>query len=122
MLFTRFRSNYHLLPQNSEDTLAPLNIFKFNEAKQSILQQFKTNEVYVLKSQADFCRVDYKEFNNPSMFFLCLTEKLQFQQSGAVHKAEWMAKLLYSIKICLMQNQIEKVPRGKITTKSKLLK
>ena len=33
-----------------------------------------------------------------------------------MHKARWMSKVLYSIKICLLKNQISVLPKGTITT------
>ena len=41
---------------------------------------------------------------------------------GALHKARWMAKILYSIKIVLLQRQIATLPRGTITTPAQLKK
>ena len=38
-----------------------------------------------------------------------------FKRPGALHKARWMAKLLYSIKICLFEKQIQQLPNGSVT-------
>ena len=40
-----------------------------------------------------------------------------FQHPGALHKARWMAKLIYCLKICLFEAQIQELPSGTITTK-----
>ena len=37
------------------------------------------------------------------------------RKPGAMHKARWMSKVLYSIKICLLKNQISVLPKGTIT-------
>jgi len=47
---------------------------------------------------------------------------VKFKQPGALHKARWMAKLLYSLKICLLESEIEKLPTGTITAKHQLPK
>ncbi len=39
-----------------------------------------------------------------------------FKRPGALHKARWMAKLIYLIKICLFEQQIKDLPCGTITT------
>jgi hypothetical protein len=40
-----------------------------------------------------------------------------FQQPGALHNARWMAKLLYTLKLALMEKHIELLPQGTITTR-----
>lgn len=42
--------------------------------------------------------------------------RVTFKRPGALHKARWMAKLIYSIKICLFKQQIQDLPRGTIMT------
>ena len=64
-------------------------------------------------------RDDYKEFIELCTVFLNgkLAEcRVIFKRPGALHKARWMAKLIYSIKICLFEHQIQDLPRGTITT------
>ena len=39
-----------------------------------------------------------------------------FQWPGALHKVHWMAKLLYILKLALMEKQIALLPQGTITT------
>ena len=38
------------------------------------------------------------------------------RKPGAMHKARWMSKVLYSIKICLLKNQISLLFKGTVTT------
>jgi len=42
--------------------------------------------------------------------------------AGALHKARWMAKLLYFIKICVFEQQIADLPRSTITTQQQVAK
>lgn len=45
-----------------------------------------------------------------------------FQRPGAVHKARWMAKLLYVLKLALMKQHIACLPRGTITKAHQVVK
>ena len=47
---------------------------------------------------------------------------MTFRKPGTLPKARWMAKLLYSLKICLLECEIQKLPAGTITTRQQLLK
>ena len=38
------------------------------------------------------------------------------RKPGAMLKARWMSKVLYSIKTCLLKNQISVLPKGTLTT------
>ena len=67
-------------------------------------------------------RDDYLEFIELCKVFLGDQKKLTFKQPGAIHKARWMAKLLYSIKITLLENNIAQLPQGTVTTKHQLPK
>jgi len=42
--------------------------------------------------------------------------EMTFQRPGALHKARWMAKLLYSLKIALLPKDISELPSGTVTT------
>jgi len=63
------------------------------------------------KAQAELIvrRDDYLEFIELCMVFLDGVEEgkvIIFKRPGALHKARWMAKLLYSIKISLREQHI----------------
>jgi len=47
---------------------------------------------------------------------------VKFKRPGALHKARWMSKLLYSIKISLFEEQIKQLPTGTITTQQQVSK
>ena len=70
----------------------------------------------------DLTHDDYCEFLELCMFFLGCQQSITFKQPGAFHKARWMSKLLYSIKIALMQDHIEQLPQGTVMTKHQLPK
>jgi len=77
------------------------------------------------QSQILLQRDDYLEFIQLCVLFLngdTAGKTLKFKRPGALHKARWMAKLLYSIKICLFEEQIKQLPPGTITTQQQVLK
>ncbi len=45
-----------------------------------------------------------------------------FPRPGALHKAQWMAKLLYTLKLALMEQHIALLPQGTITTRQQVPK
>ena len=121
-VFSRFQANWGLLPRNSDQPLAPLDIAKFSEASQVLLQQWKADTESIVSSKVYLTHDDYREFLELCMFFLGCQQSITFKQPGAFHKARWMSKLLYSIKITLMQDQIQQLPQGTVTTKHQLPK
>jgi len=53
-------------------------------------------------------RDDYKEVIELCVIYLGgdLQKSVSFKRPGAIHKARWMVKLLYSIQLCLVEEQI----------------
>ena len=78
-----------------------------------------TVEALVASSRAElleFCehqmsiyhsRDDYREFLKLSVIFMdgVPTRGIHFQAPGAMHRARWMAKVMYAIKIWLFRDQ-----------------
>ena len=65
----------------------------------------------------NFIRGDYKELVKLVLFYLgdSSQERVQFLQPGALHKARWMAKILYSIKMVMLAPKImSQLPRGAV--------
>ena len=128
-LLTRFHKNFeHLKTQRSAtERLSRFDDIEFNENVKPFV--YKCREyVHVLEiasSKSSFHRDDYKEFAELCLVFLDGEEgkhKVTFKQPGALHKARWMAKLLYSIKICLFEQQIADLPHSTITTLQQVAK
>lgn len=70
----------------------------------------------------DFVRDDY-EFTQLMLNFLGANEaEVQFRRLGALHKARWMSKLIYCLKISLLEKSIEHLPPGTITSRHQVLK
>jgi hypothetical protein len=67
-------------------------------------------------------RDEYHEFCQLCLVFLddeVAGKEIKFKQPGALR---WMAKLLYSFKICLFEEQIRILPAGTIASSSQLKK
>ena len=71
----------------------------------------------------EFVRDDYHEFTELSLLYLGAGDKeVTFLRPGALHKARWMAKLIYMLKIALFETQIKELPPGTITTRQQMPK
>jgi hypothetical protein len=72
-----------------------------------------------LKSDYSSLRGDYAELMKLTILYLSNDKpNFTFQKPGALHKARWMAKLLYSIKMNLLQTKImNELPKGSVFRK-----
>ena len=73
----------------------------------------------LLVPKSSFHRDGYKEFADLCLVFLDGKEgehTVTFKQPGSLHKTRWMAKLLYSSKICLFEQQVADLPRSTISS------
>jgi hypothetical protein len=88
----------------------------FSERARSFIDVWRRNMLDLSKSVLDQgkSRDDYLEFVKLCIVFLDSNsdEKVTFKRPGALHKARWMAmaKVIYSIKICLLEQQIPLLP------------
>lgn len=126
-LFTRFRKNFNLLSvvRSANERLSRFNSTVFSESAQSFIAEWRDNMLTLARSELPTRRDDYKEFIELCMVFLdgeVAERRVTFKRPGALHKARWMAKLIYSIKICLFEQQVQDLPRGTIMTLEQVLK
>ena len=49
-------------------------------------------------------------------------DNVKFRRPGAVHKARWMGKLLYVLKLVLLETEICELPKGTVTTSAQVPK
>ena len=98
----------HLLDQ--------LDLGAFSEPAQGLMKTWQGEALDILHSKKDFLRDDYLEFIELCTLFLGSEQTAKFKKPGTLHKVRWMAKLLYTIKICLLEAQIKELPAGTITT------
>ena len=62
-------------------------------------------------------RDDYLEFASLTRKFIDIGTPITFVRPGAMHRARWLAKLFYMIKICLFEKSISDLPPGTITSR-----
>jgi len=115
-LFTRMRSNWDLMPHDSSD-IVPFCPADHDLQAQELLAALKDDVIAVATGKVEFLRDDYREFTELSLLYLSSSkDTMIFQRPGALHKARWMAKLIYSLNIALCQTQIGELPHGTITS------
>jgi len=121
-LFTRLRSNWNMIPHNSSQ-IHPFQSDDHDTPAQQLLMTLKNEVVIRVSEQVEFLRDDYREFTELSLVYLSASkDEVSFRRPGALHKARWMAKLIYSIKIALCEKQIGELPEGTITTRHQVPK
>ena len=70
-----------------------------------------------------FVRCDYKELVELTLLYLSGDRNYTFSRPGALHKARWMAKILYSIKMVLLSDKInDELPKGSVFASGQLKK
>lgn len=67
------------------------------------------------------CKDDYIELAQLWSIFLRKKKKIcmSIKKSGCVHKAHWMVKILYELKIVLFYDEISSLPKS-VTTSRRL--
>jgi hypothetical protein len=126
-LFTRFRKNFERLEthRSASQRLSRFDATKFNENVKPFIDKCREHVIQIATSESSFRRDDYKEFAELCLVYLdgeVAEQNVTFKRPGALHKARWMAKLIYSIKICLFEQQIADLPRSTITTQQQVAK
>ena len=105
-LFGRFKANFHKLNYKKGDCLfIPEHSDFVKSERDSIVFQCEK------ALEQGFARGDYRELIMLSLVFLnaCFHDVIMIQKPGACHKARWMAKLIYSLKMILLSKQINKL-------------
>ncbi|XP_074108448.1 uncharacterized protein LOC141533454 [Cotesia typhae] len=109
-IFKKLRDNWKNI--NTDNIESPLNFVEAHIAKTNITSLLT---FYKTELEKSFVRDDYRELVELCVVFLGgdTENKLKLRPPGALHQARWMARAIYSIKICLLQSQL------KITAKDK---
>ena len=80
------------------------NLYSGDEETMSLITEWQKNTVAVAESLILHQREDYKEFTELCLLYLDSTERsFKFHRPGAVHKARWMGKILYAVKMVLLE-------------------
>ena len=120
-LFERFKANFDNITHSDITGLDfPVVDETLIEPKEEIIKLCKK----LLPEK--FTRGDYKELITLTLLYLSDENGkgfTKFQRPGALHKARWMAKLLYTIKMVLLASKInEELPKGAVFAKNQLPK
>ncbi|KAJ8369049.1 hypothetical protein SKAU_G00090770 [Synaphobranchus kaupii] len=104
----------------------PLSCYIPGDAEPPFLGKLHAELTVCAAGVLDYKRGDYREFVQLCLVYLGAAGAAQtpvtFQRPGALHKARWMAKLLYTLKLALMEQHIVLLPQGTITTRQQVLK
>ena len=113
-LFKRYRTNFELMSRFEVHELPPAGECLLRECRDDILQ--------LAARTVEYRRDDYREFAQLCVIYLNAdSPPVQLKRPGAMHKARWMSKLLYAIKICLSEQQTKQLPPGTVTTRQRLV-
>lgn len=123
LLFKRFKENFASTTHQNKDLHFPELPVDLLERKSEVIELCKN----YLKQP--FSRGDYKELVSLDLLYLSegndveALEGFSFSRPGALHKACWMAKLLYAIKMDLLgTNILGELPKGAIFASCQLQK
>lgn len=106
-LFSRFRKQFDQIPHDVDESLSFFDSALYPRETQDLLHEWRTEAVSVSTSSSQHQRDDYREFSELCLLYLDGSQRHQnLRRPGAMHKARWMSKLLYSIKIVLLKHQV----------------
>lgn len=122
-VFTRLRKSWNRLPHDGDQGLSHLDLQSFSVEARPLIQEWIDEVLELARTQLEYRRDDYKEMMSLCVAYLSSdTVNFSFKQPGAIHKARWMAKIIYAVKIVLLERQISELPKGTITTSSQIQK
>ena len=114
-VFQRLKKYWDRLP-HKDISSANIDLSGYTVEAQQLLQECKTEHLNPIVKRVKYLREDYKEMAELCTFILNHEKTIDLKKPGAMHKARWMAKILYSIKICLLKDHIGGLPKGMVTT------
>jgi hypothetical protein len=113
-LFVHLRDNWCLIPHEEADRLRK---YVSNQTELPFLHTLRTEFISCASGMLTYKRGDYREFVELCLAYIGATQTpIKFQRPGALHKARWMAKLLYILKLALLEDHISLLPQGTVTT------
>lgn len=105
LLFQRFKQQWNFI-----------NKLDFRVPEDDVSNRDELLIYFKQKLSVDQPRDDYKELLELSLIYLGDVPQrgIRFMQPGAVHRARWMARVIYAIKICLFQAQFVMTKREQL--------
>ena len=123
-IFSRFFKHYHKLPQSYKlSQLARFDAQMHSDEARRFLEQCRLQVLETSSQVLQFKRDDYKEFIKLCDVFLnteASDKVVTFKRPGTIHRARWMSKVLYPIKICLLQEELWKEAKSTIATQQQI--
>ena len=120
-LFIRLRDHWELLSKDC--VLDHMETESLTEEAKALIERLKSDLFAVYNAKHEFLREDYKELLLLAVAYVDKgTEHVSFRRPGALHKARWMSKLIYTFKLVLLESQIDNLPKGTITSDSQVPK
>ena len=103
LMFKRFQSQWEFLDKNNFTTIATTEL-----AETVVNPNVITWAEKSLKERKDL-RDDYREFIELSLIFMGVTPPrgIHFMAPGPMHRARWMSKVLYSLKVWMFHQQFK---------------
>ena len=119
-LFCRLRDNWDLVIR---DSITKLGTENFSEEANRVVSRMKQELIQLAEAKKDFVREDYQELLTLAVAYVDPTvTAVSFRRPGALHKARWMSKLIYTLKIILLEPHIMDLPKGTIITGNQVVK
>lgn len=101
LLFKRFRDHWPVIEQDKFDTM------ETNEEMMKATASHRDDLIDFLNKQGEQVREDYAEFVNLVLTILGAKKDVKFRRPGAMHRARWMAKVIYTLKISMFRKQFK---------------
>ena len=108
MVFKRFREDFGQILLGT----TPKKLFDINSIKPEHKKFFTTQKDIVISTLKEaqkkgaYIRNDYKELINLVYLYVGENDKYEIHKPGATHRARWLMKLLHSIKIVILENNL----------------
>lgn len=109
-IFKKFRDNWKDIDSSAIELSLDSIKEDVGEAKITSLVTF-----YKAQLNKNFIRDDYRELVELCVVFLGgdAEKKLKLRSPGAMHQARWMARAIYTLKMCLLQSQLRMTAKDK---------
>lgn len=83
---------------------------------QKLLRELRVWARQSAQSSIELRRAGYKKFAELCDLYLSDDDAhINFMRPGAIHQARWMAKVIYAIKLVLLEQQITGLSHGAVT-------
>ena len=105
-IFKILRTDYNVINLTPKSPIKTYHIETINEEGQTLAEKLRAETLLQCSMDYDFVRDDYRDLTELTILYLNGHTKkaVSIKRPGALHNARWMAKLLYVIKLCLLED------------------